>query len=202
MTFSNPQAVTESGEHAVAQITQPYSQLCSSNIRLKGVPGQQTGSVEMGIAWRPGATPPPSPLPSIGAPIFTPLPMPSGSPVHLSDPIVVGSPEPVMTPGVYGFQDFPDEAISMLRFADKSYRLWFVGHEVGYDTNAVFALSSPDFKKFLPIPALNLPAATAVYDPTDLGSEAFDANYAGPGTVMPGSNGRDLLMIYHAENHL
>jgi hypothetical protein len=33
------------------------------------------------------------------------------------------------------------------------------------------------------------------------GSAAPDADYAGPGSVFRAQNGRDLLMIYHGENH-
>lgn len=34
------------------------------------------------------------------------------------------------------------------------------------------------------------------------GTTAYDADYAGAGTVMPAANRTDLLMFYHAENHL
>ena len=37
--------------------------------------------------------------------------------------------------------------------------------------------------------------------PNHPGSAAPDADYAGPGSVFRASNGRDLLMIYHGENH-
>ena len=41
-----------------------------------------------------------------------------------------------------------------------------------------------------------------VFAPSGPGTAAFDADYAGPGNIFPAANATDLLMVYHAENHL
>ncbi len=41
-----------------------------------------------------------------------------------------------------------------------------------------------------------------IFSPIGGTNTAFDANYAGSGSVFQAANGKDLLMIYHAENHL
>ena len=61
--------------------------------------------------------------------------------------------------------------------------------------------TTPDMLNMSPMKMANgIPSS--VFPPAGPGTTAFDADYAGAGSVFPAANGTDLLMIYHAENHL
>ncbi len=195
-----PVATTQHGSKVTAKISASYVSGCTSNAVVKAKPGEGQANVQMGYAWRPGATPSPSPSPPVGTPLFTPLPMPTGTPMHLSQPVNIGRLQVVIPPNEYGFVNFPDEQVSTLQFSNKSYRMWLDSGAPSYGESGTFLLTSSDLNTFAPIPAA-LPYAVSIYDTWDPGTERFDANYGAPGTVTPASNGRDLLMIYHGENH-
>lgn len=199
----NPVVQTGSAPAKPLGIASAYVNACTSNAVLNAGPGDASATIQTGIAWRPGGTPTPSPSPPVGAPLFTPLPFPSGGPQHVTDPIRVGKPELAISPALYGMANFPDEAISTLRFRDDTYRMWFVGSGSLILNSSVYLMASRDLRTFTPVPPNpnDPPYMFPVYDPEAPGTEAFDADYAGPGTVTPGAHG-DLLMIYHGENHL
>ena len=64
-----------------------------------------------------------------------------------------------------------------------------------------YGLASPDLLSVTSL-AMSGGAPVGVLLPSGPGTTAFDADYAGAGSVFPAANGSDLLMIYHAENHL
>ena len=132
-------------------------------------------------------TPPPSPNPSA---TFTALPAPQGTARTLASFTLGGGEEAVLPSGTVTSPYVPDEAMPYVRQPDGTYRLWAsAGGSYGvylFDTPDLFALGAP----------------TTVFGPSGAGTTAFDADYAGPGSIFPASDGTDLLMIYHAENHL
>ncbi|HEY1680747.1 MAG TPA: hypothetical protein VGF98_03815 [Candidatus Tumulicola sp.] len=187
-------------ERSTATIVSTYVSACSQNEVLKAQQGATNANAEMGYAWRPGATPRPSPSPAVGVPLYSPLPMPTGGVHHVGSSVKIGSPQLVLAGETGGLVNFPDEQISYLKFTSGLYRTWMSSGIIGEaEGNAVLA-DSNDMARFrlVPIPG---PYTLPVYSPFDPGTNLFDANYAGPGTVTPASNGKDLLMVYHGENH-
>src|SRR5258708_18646403 len=67
--------------------------------------------------------------------------------------------------------------------------------------NGTVGFSTPDMISFSPLKSEN-GVPLPLLAPTGAGGTAFDADYAGAGSVFPAVNGIDLLLIYHAENHL
>lgn len=107
--------------------------------------------------------------------------------------------EHILQVGQFGTEFTPDDHTTYLRQSDGSIRLWIAGgttagagQTIGFATN--------DFVNLTPI-TLSAGNAVAGFGPSGPGTDNFDADYAGPGTVIPATNGTDLLMIYHAENH-
>jgi hypothetical protein len=96
----------------------------------------------------------------------------------------------VIAPGTPGLEYTPDEHMPFLRQPDGSFKLWASGG----GTFGTYLFRTSDF--------LSLGTPTTVFLPSGPGTTAFDADYAGPGSVFPSSDGTDLLMIYHGENHL
>jgi hypothetical protein len=88
---------------------------------------------------------------------------------------------------------FPDVHPTYLRFDDGSIRFWIQG---GGGTST---FTTTDFTAFTPTP--NAAAVTHVLAPSKPLSAAFDADYAGGSSVFPSADKKDLLLIYHAENH-
>jgi hypothetical protein len=84
----------------------------------------------------------------------------------------------------------PDEHMPFLRQTNGTFKMWASGG----GTFGTYLFRTPDF--------LALGAPMTVFTPSGAGTTAFDADYAGPGSIFPAANGTDLLMIYHAENHL
>jgi hypothetical protein len=101
-----------------------------------------------------------------------------------------GNAQSVLSPVTPDLRFTPDEHMPFLRQPGGAYRLWASGGG-SYGT---WLFSTPDL--------YTLGTPTSVFLPAGPGTTAFDADYAGPGSVFPASNGTDLLMIYHAENHL
>jgi hypothetical protein len=135
----------------------------------------------------PSVSPSPSPNPSA---TFTPLPSPQGSSLTIASIALSGGEQNVLPPGTVTSPYVPDEQMPYLRQPDGTFKLWAsAGGTYGvyrFDTPDLFALSAPSM----------------VFAPSGPGTTAFDADYAGPGSVFPAMNGTGLLMIYHAENHL
>ncbi|SDS82553.1 hypothetical protein SAMN05216490_1891 [Mucilaginibacter mallensis] len=109
--------------------------------------------------------------------------------------VVLGPEQNVIPPGSPGLLFSPDEHLSYLPNASGSFNMWFAadGGTVGFSTPDMLNLSPLKSANGVPIPLLA---------PSGAGGAAFDADYAGSGSVFRAANGSDLLMIYHAENHL
>ncbi len=148
----------------------------------------------------PTPTPTASPSGASAKVVFTPLPAPSGGAINLAQPIAIGSPQPVLVQGQFGVQGVPDEVMSFLQLSNGTYNSWMTGdaHDVLGDGG--FAFSTSDLLHLAPLAQAG-PNAAYVIGNSGPGTETFDADYAGPGTVTVGS-GPNLLMIYHGENHL
>ena len=101
----------------------------------------------------------------------------------------------VIPPGTPFGSDIPDEHLSFRRQTDESFRIWVTG------SPRTYGLASPDLLSLTSL-ATSGGAPVGVLLPSGPGITAFDADYAGAGSVFPAANGSDLLMIYHAENHL
>jgi hypothetical protein len=111
---------------------------------------------------------------------------PTGNPTFT----LSGGEQNVITPGTPNLQYTPDEHMPFLRQPDGTFKLWASGG----GTFGTYLFDTPDL--------FTLGTPTTVFQPSGPGTTAFDADYAGPGSVYPASNGTDLLMIYHGENHL
>jgi hypothetical protein len=109
----------------------------------------------------------------------------------------VGAEQNVIPPGSAGLEFTPDEHLSYLRQPDGTFDVWVSGGgtigTLGFTTPDLFTLTSMATSNGVP---------TGVLVPSGPGTTAFDADYAGAGSVFPAADGTDLLMIYHAENHL
>ena len=115
---------------------------------------------------------------------------PATTPLTLTTLSLSGSEENVIPPGTAGLEFAPDLHMTFLQRAQGSVSLWIsAGGTFGTDLFQTSDLSS-------------LGAPTTVFTPSGPGTTAFDADYAGPGNIFPAANGSDLLMVYHAENHL
>ena len=108
---------------------------------------------------------------------------------------VSSSEQIVIPPGAALGSDIPDEHLSFLRQADGGLRAWVTGsaRTYGFTTPDLVSLTSLAATGGVPV---------GVLLPSGPGTAAFDADYAGAGSVFPAADGSDLLMIYHAENHL
>ena len=100
-----------------------------------------------------------------------------------------GPEEDVVGLGQWGLYCVPDEHISYHK-TDGTFHIWFTQGEAHHFT-------SSDFNELTPATVLNGNSMPA-FGPT---GEGFDNGYAGPGSVIRASNGQDLLMFYHAEDH-
>jgi len=126
-----------------------------------------------------GASPAPNPRPTL-----------SSAPLTLTAFTLGGGEQNVIAPGSPGLQYTPDEHMPFLRQTDGTFKLWASGG----GSYGAYLFHTPDL--------FSLGAPTTVFGPSGAGTTAFDADYAGPGSIFPAANGTDLLMIYHAENHL
>jgi hypothetical protein len=118
-------------------------------------------------------------------------PSPTSTPALTMTAITLhGGEQNVIAPGPPALQYTPDEHMPFLRQPDGTYNLWAsAGGAYG-----AYLFRTPDL--------FTLGAPATVFTPSGAGTTAFDADYASPGSIFPAANGKDLLMIYHAENHL
>ncbi len=109
--------------------------------------------------------------------------------------VMLGEEQNVISPASPGLLYSPDEHLSYLRNTAGGFNLWFAadGGTVGFSSPDLLNLSSLKSANGVPSPLLA---------PSGAGSNAFDADYAGSGSLFHAANGPDLLMVYHAENHL
>ena len=114
--------------------------------------------------------------------------------------MVLGPESNVIPLGQFGTEFTPDEHMSYFRRADGSSLVYWAGGTFAGPGETV-AMTTSDFSSFTPL-VLKGGNAVSVFSPSGPGTSSFDADYAGPGTVLRAANGSDLLMIYHAENHL
>lgn len=139
------------------------------------------------------APPPPgsgtTPVPNPSA-TFTPLPAPSGAPLAVASFTVSGGEQSVLPAGAVASPYVPDEQMAYLRQPNGTFDLWAAAG----GTYGTYLFATPDL--------FTLGSPSTVLTPAGAGTPAFDADYAGATSVFPASNGTDLLMIYHAENHL
>ena len=112
------------------------------------------------------------------------------APLALTTFSLSGDEQNVVPPGTSGLEFAPDLHMTFIQQTEGSFNLWVsAGGAFGTDLFHTSDLSS-------------LGAPTMVFAPSGPGTAAFDADYAGPGNIFPAANGTDLLMVYHAENHL
>lgn len=115
--------------------------------------------------------------------------------------LVLNNDEQAILPvGRYGLRFTPDEHMSYFRRADGTARVFWAGGTAA-GTGQTIAMETDDFSDFNPLLASG-ETSLGVFGPSGPRTTAFDADYAGPGSIVRASNGRDLLMFYHAENHL
>ncbi len=176
--FENPIATSSKGSTTTAKSTGTFGGPCKAVSYVGAMPTSRSSKIAIGTQWIPGATPQPSPVPDPGKPLFTPIPMPTGSPQHLSDPITVGPLQPVLpNEFAYGLIGGPDEALTSLRFSDGSTRVWMDSGELAEGCS--FLMSTKDFGRFefLPKPEPNRSPSWILHRAR---TDAYDANYAGP----------------------
>lgn len=114
---------------------------------------------------------------------------------------VTGPSQRVYTGAAYGLSFVPDGHMSVLARADGTWSVWWgggvragAGHTIGSTTK--------DLRDFVPL-TLSKGVALGELGPVG-GGTAFDADYAGPGSVLPDpawNDDRHLVMFYHGENH-
>ena len=95
----------------------------------------------------------------------------------------------VIPPGTPFGSDIPDEHLSFLRQTDGSFRMWVTG------SARTYGLATPDLLSLTSL-AMSGGMPVGVLLPSGPGTTAFDADYAGAGSVFPAADGSDLLMIY------
>ena len=113
--------------------------------------------------------------------------------------ISLGAPKQLMSLGQSGIMWVPDEHTAPIQQPDGSYLVLFAAN------TSTYLFSTKDFLNYSPI--IGTPkTARAVLGPSCDGIKQscldnYDADYAGASAAFRSSDGRDLLMIYHAENH-
>lgn len=124
---------------------------------------------------------------------------------YLSNPpnstinITLGEPKQLFSVGQFGIRWIPDEHTAVIQQPDGSYHVFFAANV------STYFFSSRDFLNYSVV-AGSPNVAQPVLGPSCDGINHsclnnYDADYAGANAVFPASNGKDLLMIYHAENH-
>jgi hypothetical protein len=115
-----------------------------------------------------------------------------------------GLPQPTFSFGpetaasIAGFENGPDEQLSIHKQPDGTYRGWIGGQIRGeHGSTGVFTATS--------LPAPLAAAPSPVFGPRSNDRDAFDTTYAAPGSVLrdPETGGRSaaLYMVYEGENH-
>lgn len=109
----------------------------------------------------------------------------------------IGPEQNVIPRGQWGTEYVPDEHVTYLP-SNGVANFWIAGGTKQLGGGYTLAMRTKDFLHFVPRVAHG-GTIVPVFGPNRPGSNAPDADYAGPGSVIPA--GRDLLMIYHGENH-
>ena len=109
--------------------------------------------------------------------------------------VVLGPEQNVIPPASPGLLYSPDEHLSYMRNPEGGYKVW-VAADLG-----TIGFSTPDLLNLTPLKSAD-GVPSPLLAPSGRGSTAFDADYAGSGSVFRAANGSDLLMIYHAESDL
>lgn len=116
---------------------------------------------------------------------------------------VVGEARQVYTGASYGLKFVPDGRLSVSKRPDGGWNVWWSGG-VRAGPGRTVGSTSPDLRTFTPL-TLADGVALGEFGPAG-GTAAFDADYAGPGSVLPDpsarSDGSRLVMVYHGENHV
>jgi hypothetical protein len=99
-----------------------------------------------------------------------------------------GPEETVISNGAWGLYCMPDEQMSFLN-TNGLLSVWFTGN------GSAQLFRGSNFNTLNPY-LTNQGSTVPVLAPSATG---FDADYAGPGSVIQAANGSDLLMVYHAE---
>ena len=124
-------------------------------------------------------------------------PSPSASPLKILTAFTLSGGEQNVIPlGTPATNFTPDEHISFQRQPNGTYKMWAASGpfgDYGYTTPDLFALT--------PMKS-NGTSPASIFAQSGAGTTAYDADYAGSGTILTAANGTDLLMFYHAENHL
>ena len=111
---------------------------------------------------------------------------------------MLGAEQNVIPLHAWGTRYVPDERMTYYTASDGTSYLWMAGGTIA-GAGETIAMTT-DFARVKPR-TLKGGRAVASLLPNHPGSRAPDADYAAPGSVFRASNGRDLLMIYHGENH-
>jgi hypothetical protein len=109
---------------------------------------------------------------------------------------VTGQSEVMITAGQFGLYCIPDDHITFRR-TPSGVDVWFAGGSILMQGGVTPHLRGTSFETLGPDPSSG-GNAVPVFLPS---SSGFDKDYAGPGAVVTAANGKDLLMIYHAEAH-
>ncbi len=119
--------------------------------------------------------------------------------------IALGAPKQLFVPGQFDTKYIPDEHVPIVQQPDGTYHVFFTGLLDREQHFSTVLFSTDDFINYTPV--VGSPTeAKAVFEQSCDGVnisclENFDADYAGADFVYPSSDGKDLLMVYHGENH-
>jgi hypothetical protein len=107
-------------------------------------------------------------------------------------------------PDAMGMLGVPDQHTAILQQPDGSYRLWIAGGSIGDQgvRGGTGLITTRDFLHYAPVgsattaqlvlpPSCPAPGTAACWGD-------YDSDYAGADLVFPASNGKDLLLLYHA----
>jgi hypothetical protein len=129
--------------------------------------------------------------------VAPPAAAPAGTSASIASIASIGPEQNVVPRGQWNTQYVPDDHMTYLASAGFA-NFWISGGTKRLGGGYTLALRTKDFLHF--IPRLSHGGTIVpVLGPNHPGSDAPDADYAGPGSVIP--FGHDLLMIYHGENH-
>jgi hypothetical protein len=110
---------------------------------------------------------------------------------------LTGDPQVMIGVDQYGLHCVPDEHVSFRR-TDTEVDMWLVASDAFTQFGGgTVRLQGTSFETLFPNPGRE-GKAVPVFLPSGSG---FDKDYAGAASVLTAANGKDLLMIYHAEAH-
>ena len=112
-----------------------------------------------------------------------------------------GPARPVYTGAKWGLRFVPDGRINFVTDRNGAATVWWASGTAAGAGHTV-ATRTRDFLDFVPL-TLSGGAAVGGLGPAG-GATAFDADYAGPGSILPdpaSADPRRLIMFYHGENH-